>query len=142
MMKKPEEFIVAVLGALWVVLTWVVAAYFGIPAQTALLITVLTLLWTIVVYLLWARALLGWVWPIFLGLLVACWWPALDWLAIRDVLTPDAQTGTIILNKPWYATWTFKFILALVPVALGYGAAFMAVRKRKQARLNAPIKMS
>lgn len=45
MFKRPEELIMAVLAALWVVFTYFLASYFGAPAQTALLITALTVIW-------------------------------------------------------------------------------------------------
>ena len=45
MFKRPEELIMAVLAALWVVFTYFLASYFGAPTQTALLITAFTLIW-------------------------------------------------------------------------------------------------
>lgn len=120
MLSKPEEFIMAVLASLWVVLTYFMASYAGMPVHTALLITVLTLLWALVLFLLWQRNRTRLLWPVFLGLLVACWWPALDWLAVKDLLIPGVESSTIILNLPWYATWTAKLIYALLPILGGY----------------------
>lgn len=117
-LKRPEEAIMAVIAALWVVLTYFCAVYLGAPAQTALLITALTLLVMIPLFLLWQRNRAGWLWPLFLGCLVACWWPFLDWWAVKDVVMPAG--GTIVLQRPWYASWTFKMILSLLPVAAGY----------------------
>ena len=48
MFKRPEELIMAVLAALWVVLTYFAASYFGAPVHTALLICTLTLIWAAV----------------------------------------------------------------------------------------------
>ena len=49
-----------------------------------------------------------------------CWWPALDWLAIKDLLQLNAAADTIIVSRPWYATWTAKFIYAILPMLAGY----------------------
>ena len=43
-MKKPEEIIMAVLAALWVILTYFVLTYIGAHLETSLTITGLTLL--------------------------------------------------------------------------------------------------
>ena len=120
MLSKPEEFILAILAGLWVVLTYFLAAYTGMPTHTALLITVLTLIWAIVFFLLWQRNRVRLLWPVFMGLLVACWWPALDWLAIKDLLPLNIAADTIIVSRPWYATWTAKFIYAILPMLAGY----------------------
>lgn len=120
MLSRPEEFIMAILAGLWVVLTYFLASYTDMPTHTALLITVLSLVWVIVFFLLWQRNRIRLLWPIFLGLLVACWWPALDWLAIKDVLAPGAMGETIVISKPWYATWTAKLIYAAIPMLMGY----------------------
>lgn len=42
MFKRPEEFIMAILTALWVAFTYFAAAYLGAPVQTTLLIALLT----------------------------------------------------------------------------------------------------
>lgn len=120
MFKRPEELIVAVLAALWVVLAYLIANYLGAPAQTKLLIAALTLICAAVCFVLWQRNLSRAVWPFFLGLLTACWWPYLDWMAVRDILQPGAESAAIVVNRPWYAGWTFKIIIAAVPVVLGY----------------------
>lgn len=120
MFKRPEELIMAVLALLWVVLTYFLAAYFAAPTQTALLITVLTLVWAAVFFGLWQRNKTNLIWPLFLGLLVACWWPFIDWLAIHSIVTPEAAGETIVVNKPWYDSWTAKGILSAIPTALGY----------------------
>lgn len=120
MFKRPEEFIMAILAALWVVLTYFIADYLGAPTHTTLLITALTLIWAIVFFIVWQRNASRLIWPLFLGLLVACWWPFLDWYAVSGILVPGASGDTIVIAKPWYATWTFKIILAVIPVLLGY----------------------
>lgn len=129
MFKRPEELIMAVLAALWVVLTFFLASYIGAPTQTALLISALTLIWAGVFFMLWQHDRSAWVWPLFLGLLVACWWPYLDWYALKDIIAPGATGETIVVNKPWYATWTFKTVIALIPAVAGYVWKWKASRK-------------
>ena len=130
-MRKPEEFIIAVIGILWVILSYFIADYLGAPTQPPLLICVLSLLWVIVAFAVWQRHWMDWVWPVFLGLLVACWWPLLDWLAIKDIILPSANTDTIVIAKPWYDTWTFKIILSIVPMLIGYAAKWRLSSARK-----------
>ncbi|WP_066567247.1 hypothetical protein [Snodgrassella sp. CFCC 13594] len=120
MFSKPEEVIMAVLAGLWVILTYFLSSYAGMPTHTALLITLFTLIWAIVFFLMWQRSQTRFIWPIFLGLLVACWWPAITWFAYKDVILPGTDMSTIILSLPWYATWTAKFIYAFIPVVVGY----------------------
>ena len=131
MFKRPEEIIVLVLGLLWVVLSYFLAGYLGADTGTTLMITGLTLIWAAVCFILWQRNLSRPIWPLFLGFLVACWWPFLDWFAIKDLIVPGAESQAIVVAKPWYASWTFKNILALIPVALGYFVKFRTARKQK-----------
>lgn len=131
MFKRPEEFIMAILAGLWVALTYFIVHYLGAVTQTSLMITGFTLLWSI------AFSPCGNVIsPVpsgrcLLVLLVACWWPYLDWMSIRNLLLPGAETDTIILAKPWYATWTFKLILSVIPTLLGYLLMFQQRKKNK-----------
>ena len=129
MLKRPEEFIMAILAALWVVLTYFIADYLGAPTHTAHLISALTLIWALVFFILWQRNITHLIWPVFLGLLVACWWPFLDWYAVSDILVPGASSETIVIAKPWYATWTFKMIIAAIPVLAGYAVKWKFKRK-------------
>jgi hypothetical protein len=68
--------------------------------------------------------------PVLLGLFVACWCPWLDWFALRHTAAADA-TSMIVLNKPWYATWTFKAVLVALPIIGGYAWEWRRSRKRK-----------
>lgn len=131
MFKRPEELIVFVLGLLWVAFTYFLTAYLGADTYTSLLITGFTLLWAVVCFVLWQRDLSRMVWPCFLGLLAACWWPLLDWFAVKDVIVPGMESEAIVVAKPWYAGWTFKIILALIPVALGYFVKFKRARRTR-----------
>lgn len=120
MLNRPEELIMAILAGLWVVLTYFACAYMGMPTDTCLLITLFTLIWGIVFFLMWQRGQTCLIWPVFLGLLVACWWPSLNWLASKDIVMPDNSASTVIINLPWYATWTAKLIYSLIPIIAGY----------------------
>ncbi|EGV35478.1 hypothetical protein [Neisseria weaveri] len=131
MFKRPEEIILAVLAGLWVILTYLAANYLGMPMESKLTVTGFTLLWAIVCFMLWQRNLNCAVWPFFFGALVACWWPYLDWLAVRDITALSAN-DTIVIAKPWYATWTFKGIAAAIPVVIGYLVKWKRYRARKQ----------
>ena len=62
-LKRPEEVIMAVLGALFVVLTYAAASYFGAQGQTALLVAALTLIVLLPAFLLWQRNRAAWLWP-------------------------------------------------------------------------------
>lgn len=132
MFDRPEEIIMAVLAALWIVATYVLASAFGASAKYIWLITGLTAVWSLVSFLLWQGNRTHLLWPLLLGLLVACWWPYLDWIAVRN-LAPAAATadGVIVLQKPWYASWTFKLILSALPLIGGYVWKFYAARQRK-----------
>jgi hypothetical protein len=131
-MKKPEEIIMAVLAALWVILTYFVLTYIGAHLETSLTITGLTLLWCVVAFVFWQKNLMAWLWPVFIGLLIACWWPFWDWFAIKDVVDTSRIGDTLLMTKPWYATWAFKFAIAIVPTLIAYVAAWKLAQKRKQ----------
>ncbi|ASK28351.1 hypothetical protein [Neisseria chenwenguii] len=141
MFKRPEEIIVLLLAVLWAVLTYFTAAYLTGDAYTMFLITGLTLVWAVVCFVLWQRGLSLTVWPLFLGFLVVCWWPLLDWYAVKDLIAAGIDTQAAPIDKPWYVTWTFKIILALIPAAAGYLYKFKRARAAKrQAATNFPAK--
>lgn len=131
MFKRPEEIIVFILALLWVGLSYYLAAFLGADAYTVIKITVFTLIWAAVCFRLWQRNLSSNIWPLMLGFLTACWWPYLDWLAVKDIIAPDTQNQTIVITRPWYAGWLFKSLTALVPVCAGYAFKWRQNRKRK-----------
>lgn len=131
MFKRPEELIVLSLGLLWLALTYFISNYMGLPTYTVFLITGLTLAWVIVCFSLWQKGFSPLIWPFFLGFLVACWWPFLDWFAIKDIIVPGSESEAIIITKPWYATWSMKLILAATPIILGYFIKWKQSRKYK-----------
>lgn len=118
MFSKPEEIIMAALGAVWVVLTYFLAGWTGASAKYVLLITGFSVAWTLLAFVLWKKGWVGILWPLLLGGLVACWWPWLDGLAMRGVAV--SAGSVMVVAKPWYASWTFKIIVALIPTICGY----------------------
>lgn len=135
-MKKPEEIIMAVLAALWVVLTYFILNYIHTDLVTMLTITGCTLLWCIVAFVFWQKNLMTWVWPVFVGLLIACWWPIFDWLYFHLNGIDTARINEVMMvEKTWYATWTFKLIIAIVPTLIAYVVAWKFAQKRKQKTL-------
>ena len=119
MFQKPEEVIMAILAAAWVVLTYFLAGWTGATAKYVLLISGLTAGWAVVAFWLWRAGWADELWPLLLGGLVACWWPWLDGFALRHIVAPAAGE-VLVVGKPWYASWLFKIILALLPVVGGY----------------------
>lgn len=133
MFSKPEELIMAILGALWTVVTYFLAAYVtSANVKYVVLITGLTAIWSVVSFFLWKFDRWLFLWPILLGLLVACWTPWLDWFALRGVATVSNE-ALLVVQKPWYAGWTFKGILIVIPIILGY---LLKIRAHRQRRLN------
>lgn len=131
MFRKPEELIMAVLGALWLVATYFLADYatYG-SLKYVLMITGFTAIWAIISFVLWKHDRWMAIWPILLGALVACWWPWLDWFALKDIL-PATQDAFIVLPTPWYASWMFKSIIALIPMILGWIVQYRLRRERQ-----------
>lgn len=130
MLKKPEEFIMAILAGLWVVLTFILCRYINMPTDTGLLTTALTLLWAVVFFLLWQRNLTRNIWPLFIGILVMCWWRAIYWSASQIILSGDNHARTEI---SWYGSWPALIIYALIPVIIGYLLKWYCHKNRKTA---------
>lgn len=115
MFDKPEEIMMAVLFAAWVALTYFVAARLGVSGKYVLLVTGLTAGWAVLGFAVWKAGYAGALWPVFIGLLAACWWPWLDGLAVRG-----AAGDALIVAAPWYASWPFKLLTALSLTVAGY----------------------
>jgi uncharacterized membrane protein (UPF0136 family) len=128
MLNKPEEFIMSILAGIWVVLTFIFCRYLRLPTDTGMLVTTLTLLWALIFFLLWQRGKSRKIWPIFLGLLVMCWWRAIYWSASINILNAD---NIIINNVSWYGTWPALIIYALIPVIAGYSLKWYRHKKQK-----------
>lgn len=129
MFSKPEEVIMAILATLWVVATYFIAGYSGASPKYMFLITGLTVVWAVASFLLWQAGRVERLYPVLIGALIACWWPWLDWFAVRNVVVPQGEV--LLMTKPWYASWTFKLILALLPIVLGYVRMWRNSRKVK-----------
>lgn len=128
MLNKPEEFIMSILAGIWVILTFIFCRYLRLPTDTGLLVTTLTLLWALVFFLLWQRGNSRNVWPIFLGLLVICWWRAIYWSASINVLNAD---NSIQNNVSWYGSWPALIIYAIIPIIGGYTYKWWCHKKQK-----------
>lgn len=128
MFSKPEEVIMACLAVLWVVMTYVVVRFTG-DWGTVLTVTGSTALWAAVSFVLWQVGRADKLYPLLLGGLVACWWAILDWFALRGINAPS--NNMMLLQKPWYASWWLKFILAAIPVVLGYVKMWKRSQKPK-----------
>ena len=99
MLNKPEEFIMAVLAGIWVVITFIICRYLHLPTDTGLLVTTLTLIWALVFFLLWQRGRTCKIWPVFLGLLVCAGGVLFTTLLLKLFLTTtivplNLYTGT------------------------------------------------
>jgi hypothetical protein len=128
MLNKPEEFIMAVLAGIWVAITFIICRYLQLPTDTGLLVTTLTLIWALVFFLLWQRGRTSNIWPVFLGLLVMCWWRAIYYSSTEIILNKDNSTSTLV---HWYGSWTALIIYALIPLIAGYGFKWWQHKRRK-----------
>ncbi|KDN13178.1 MAG: hypothetical protein J6578_05305 [Snodgrassella sp.] len=128
MLNKPEEFIMAVLAGIWVAITFIICRYLQLPTDTGLLVTTLTLIWALVFFLLWQRGRTSNIWPVFLGLLVMCWWRAIYYSSTEIILNNDNSTSTLV---HWYGSWTALIIYALIPLIAGYGFKWWQHKRRK-----------
>lgn len=132
MFNKPEELIMAILFAIWVGLTYCAAAYAtGASAKYVLLITGFTALWSVASFLLWQAGRVSGLYPVLVGAWVACWWPWLDWFALRGVVATGSDV--LVVVKPWYASWWFKLTLSALPIIGGYVYQW---RKSQKPRFN------
>ncbi|PIT53377.1 hypothetical protein [Snodgrassella alvi] len=117
MLNKPEEFIMAVLAGIWVAITFIICRYLQLPTDTGLLVTTLTLVWALVFFLLWQRGRTRNIWPLFLGLLVMCWWRAIYHCSAEVIFNSDSSITKLV---HWYGSWPALIIYALIPVIGGY----------------------
>lgn len=134
MFRQPEELILATIAVVWVVMTYFIGTWLGADLATTLKITLATLLWVVLLFILWQQDKIRWIWPLFLGLLTACWWPYLDWIVKRGLVDSAEAANTIILAAPWYASWTFKLLIAILPVLVGY--LWLFSHRRNKAHAN------
>lgn len=118
----------AVLAGIWVAITFIICRYLQLPTDTGLLVTTLTLIWALVFFLLWQRGRTSNIWPVFLGLLVMCWWRAIYYSSTEIILNNDNSTSTLV---HWYGSWTALIIYALIPLIAGYGFKWWQHKRRK-----------
>lgn len=130
MFQRPEEFIMAILAILWVILSYIVSSYLDAPAYVSLLIGALNLIWATVFFIFWQRSYaISWVYPIFISLNVACWLPLLDWIAQQHAQTSLPPT------LPWFGSTTFQIIIVLLPMMILYGLKLKRYWKNKKPTL-------
>ena len=133
MFKRPEEILLILVGIAFLAITYFLAGWATAASlKYTLMITGGTLLWLAAFFWLWTHEKAFLFYPVLLGLFVACWCPWLDWFALRHTAAADT-TSMIVLNKPWYATWTFKAVLIALPIIGGYAWEWQRRRKRKLA---------
>ncbi len=128
-MHKPEEIILAILGVLFIGgMAYFIHGYYALPLPFGLYSSLSIALWTITLFMLWKYNALTWLWPIWVGLFVACWFPLLGYWAQS---TAAGQTDAFLLTTPWYDTWTTKIILFVAPTLIAYYAAYRLYQKKK-----------
>lgn len=131
MFKRPEELIMAIFALLWVGLAYFVAGWAtAASVKYTWWITGLNLVWVVVAFLLWQADRIRLIYPILLGALVLCWTPWLDWFMVRHVV-PAADGSVLLPARPWYATWTFKLVLTILPIIGGYVWQWRRHRQRQ-----------
>ena len=54
-----------------------------------------------------------------------------DRMLVGKFVEPGAVADTIVINKPWFASWTFKIILALVPTVAAYAVKYKHYRNHR-----------
>lgn len=127
MFDQPEEWIVAFLGVLWLIITFFAAQYLvGENNVFVFRIVALSALFVVLGFLTWHHHFWLKTYPLFFGFLVFSWLPLLDSYASQ------ASSN----QSTWYASWSVKLILTLLPIALGYALKY---RRQKQRRLAGEI---
>ena len=133
MFQEPEDFILAAFAIVWTGVTFLLCKQFiamdlsgslKVTIATGVLLTALFVAWQMGV---WRK----WFLPLIAGAFVACWWPLLDWIAIKKHLPQGVAANTpIIFNAPWYASWTFKLSLTAAVIVAGFVWLFIKRSKK------------
>ena len=133
MFQEPEDFILAAFAIVWTGVTFLLCKQFiGMDISGSLKVTIATGVLLAALFVAWQMGVFRkWFLPFVAGAFVACWYPLLDWIAIKKHLPQGSTADTpIIFNAPWYASWAFKLSLtAAVIVASGI---WLWVKGKKQ----------
>ena len=120
----PVGFVAAMFAALWLFSTLGLGMYAGVMVLggMALVLGLALLAWRFGAATPFTR--LSVVWPLLLALLWICWWPALDYWAVKE-LPSFARTGHAL---PWWDTSAAKWGGALLMLGLGCGTRLLLGR--------------
>jgi hypothetical protein len=118
-----DSWILFVIGvALAAFVAWRFSAYLGLDTATGGLVLARLAVLVVVTGLSWKVAdefpPLGprAVWPLLLSLLWLCWWPALDYWAVKDLPSVVAPEEML----PWWDSWYTKWGVLVGVAVLGY----------------------
>lgn len=130
---KPEEIILATLGLLWLIFTYLLCTQHLMVSNSILVqIWLYNLSWVVATFWVWKKQSLYLTWPLFLGALVAAWCPLLTWRGLKDV-NASLLNGSIYCEPlPLYATWYSKFIIVFSTVIISYLALYFYDRSGRR----------
>lgn len=133
MFQEPEDFLLAAFAIVWTGVTFLLCKQFiamdfsgslKVTIATGVLLTALFVAWQMGV---WRK----WFLPLIAGAFIACWYPLLDWIAIKKHLPQGVVANTpIVFNAPWYASWTFKLSLTAAVMVVGFVWLFVKRNKK------------
>lgn len=116
-------FVAIILAAVFFYVLWLFAKAFGLDIKTSFSVIGRHVVFIILVVAAYYSSdfgldifRIGNAWPILLGILWTCWWPALDYWAIKDV--PSFVDAEII--SVWWDAWYTKWGVLASIVGLGY----------------------
>jgi hypothetical protein len=118
-----DGWILFVIGvALAAFIVWKFSPYLGLDMATGGLVLARLAVLVVLTGLCWRladdfpRLRPGAVWPILLALLWLCWWPALDFWAVKALPVSLLREG----DFPWWASWYTKWGVLAGIAAWGY----------------------
>lgn len=118
-----DGWILFVIGvALAAFIVWKFSPYLGLDMATGGLVLARLAVLVVLTGLCWRladdfpRLRPGAVWPILLALLWLCWWPALDFWAVKALPASLLREG----DFPWWASWYTKWGVLAGIAAWGY----------------------
>ena len=132
MFQEPEDFILAAFAVVWTGVSFLLCKQFiGMDLSGSLKVTIATGVLLAALFVAWQMGVWRkWFTPLMAGAFVACWWPLLDWIAIKKNMPQNFVADTpIIFNAPWYASWTFKLSLTAVGI-VGRGILLFLKKKK------------